>query len=304
MLTEEEIKERIIRNDALFSNIFVFQQHFDIVPDKEHFGASIAYQDIHDLRDDFIKELIDTVADWVYNAKKFDDMKKAFSVYKTERAAAAEVIRKAKAKFRLGRKGKILSQGQIGELLLFHFIQRVLGAVPILRKMPITTSPNLERFGADAIHYKVVNGRHHMVLGEAKAYTSKYSFNEAMEDAITSILSSYDNLWNEVHLYLHEDFLDPEMDEIAELFLNKKLKPVQIDLVCLILYNETVKINETNEEDIKSQILQIIEKRYGAFDNRKINIGENQILNRITYIVFPVWKFDELAGEFEKQMGE
>lgn len=304
MLSEKELKDKLICNDALFDNIFIFQQRFDILPDNEHIGASIAYQDIQELRDDFLVELIDTVADWVYSAKKFEDLKKAFSARKTESAAAAEVIRKAKGKFRLGHKGKMLSQGQIGELLLFHFIQRVFGAAPILRKMPITTSPDLERFGADAIHYKVQDGRHHIVIGEAKAYTSKYKFNEAMENAINSILSSYINLRKELHLYLHEDFLDPEMDKIAEMFLSKKLKPVEVDLACLILYNETSKIAVTSEEDIKGQIKQIIEKRYKEFNNNKIDIGENPVLNRMTYIVFPVWKLDELAKEFEEQMGE
>lgn len=304
MLSEKEIKDRLICNDALFDNIFMFQQRFDILPDSEHIGASIAYQDIQELRDDFLSELIDTVADWIYSAKKFGDMKKAFSTRKTEPAAAAEVIRKARGKFRLGHNGKMLSQGQIGELLLFHFIQRAFGAVPILRKMPITTSPELERFGADAIHYRIQDGTHHIILGEAKAYTSKYKFNEAMENAINSILFSYINLRKELHLYLHEDFLDPEMDEIAEQFLSKKLKPVEVDLVCLILYNETSKIAITSEEEIKGQIKQIIEKRYEEYDNSKIDFGRNPILNRITYIVFPVWKFDELARAFEKQMGE
>ena len=32
-------------------------------------------------------------------------------------------------------------------------------AVPLLRKMKITTSSQHERFGADAIHYKVENGK-------------------------------------------------------------------------------------------------------------------------------------------------
>ena len=109
---------------------------------------------------------------------------------------------------------------------------------------------------------------------------------------------------NQLHLYLHEDFLDSEMDEIAEMFLSKKLNPVEVDLVCLILYNETNKIAITNEENIKDQIKRIIEKRYKKYSNSKIDLRQNPILNRITYIVFPVWEFEELAKEFEKQMGE
>lgn len=301
MLSEKEIKGRLIRNDALFDYIFIFQQKFDILPDNGHIGASIAFQDIQELRDDFLGQLVDTIAEWVYSAKKFDKLKNIFSARKTESAAASEVLRKAKEKFRRGQNGKLLSQGQIGELL-FHFIQRFFGAIPILRKMPITTSPEMERFGADAIHYRIQNTQHHIIVGEAKAYTSKYKFNEAMEDAINSILSSYTNLRKELHLYLHEDFLDPEMDEIAERFLSNRLSPVTIDLVCLILYNETKSFEITSEDEIKRQIKQIIENRYRGFDNSKLDFDQFPILNRITYIVFPVWKFDELAKEFEKHI--
>ena len=45
---------------------------------------------------------------------------------------------------------------------------------------------------------------------------------------------------------------------------------------------------------------EIIKNRYKAFDNEKIPIKDNQILHRITYIVFPIWKFEELATEFQE----
>ena len=64
-------------------------------------------------------------------------------------------------------------------------------AIPLLRKMSITTSANHERFGADAIHYKIENGKHIMIFGEAKTYTSSYKFNEAFEDALDSIINTY-----------------------------------------------------------------------------------------------------------------
>ena len=32
MITDKDIQDRIINNDALFNNIFVVQQKFDIVP--------------------------------------------------------------------------------------------------------------------------------------------------------------------------------------------------------------------------------------------------------------------------------
>ena len=129
--------------------------------------------------------------------------------------------RKALQKFRKGSEDKLLVQGQFGELLLFHFIQKCMKAIPLLRKMKITTSSQHERFGADAIHYKIENEKNIIVLGEAKTYSSKYKFNVAFEDALNSILNTYKTHRDELNLYVHEDFLDKDMDMIAEAYLDK-----------------------------------------------------------------------------------
>lgn len=299
-MTSEDIKKRLIDDRALFNYMYVIEQRFDILPDDHnHFGAAISYQDIFELREDFLSTLLDTVVDWVYSSEKYNDLKKqVMSTGRSDAAAAAAVIGKAHRKFRKG-KNTLLIQGQLGELLLFHFIQHIMHAVPLLRKMPITTSAEHERFGADAIHYKIENGQNIIILGEAKAYTSKYKFKDAFEDAITSILKTYENFRDELDLYLHEDFLDKELDEVAEKFLNNTLPKTRVELVCLILYNETRNVPLTDEKSIKTQIEKIIQERYKSFDNSKIELDKYPILNRITYIVFPVWKFEELAKEFQ-----
>ena len=302
-MTKEDIKTRLINNDALFKNIYVVEQQFDIVPeDRKHYGAAVSYQDIMELRSDFLEQLIDTVVDWVYSSEKYADLKAKFiESGKSEGAAASQVVRKAKEKFRRG-DDKLLIQGQHGELLLFHFIQRFKGAVPLLRKMSITTSAEHERYGADAIHYKIENGKNVIVLGEAKAYTSDYQFSSAFKKAIDSILDTYKKFRSELGLYLHEDFLDKDMDIIAEGILENTLPNVEVELVSLILYSEMKTISGTNEGEIKEQIKNIIQNRYKAFDNEKIPIKDNPILRRITYIVFPIWKFEELATEFQNML--
>ena len=302
-MTKEDIKTRLINNDALFKNIYVVEQQFDIVPeDRKHYGAAVSYQDIMELRSDFLEQLIDTVVDWVYSSEKYADLKAKFiESGKSEGAAASQVVRKAKEKFRRG-DDKLLIQGQLGELLLFHFIQRFKGAVPLLRKMSITTSAEHERYGADAIHYKIENGKNVIVLGEAKAYTSDYQFSSAFKKAIDSILDTYKKFRSELGLYLHEDFLDKDMDIIAEGILENTLPNVEVELVSLILYSEMKTISGTNEGEIKELIKNIIQNRYKAFDNEKIPIKDNPILRRITYIVFPIWKFEELATEFQNML--
>ena len=139
-------------------------------------------------------------------------------------------------------------------------------------------------------------------LGVQLHFTIDHKFSSAFENAINSILDTYENLRTELNLYLHEDFLDAEMNRVAEAFLTNKLSNVEIELVSLVLYNETTDIKITNEQEIKNQITQIICERYSNFDKSKIDLDKHPILRRITYIVFPVWKLDEIADEFQKMI--
>lgn len=304
-MDEKDILKRLVQNDALFRKIHVITQTYDIFPnDKEHIGAYIEYQDINELREDFLEELTDSIVDWIYSSEKFNELKqKAISKGKTEAAATQEVGRKAKQKFRANHNSdKLLIQGQLGELLLFHFIQRCMKAVPLLRKMNITTSSEHERFGADAIHYKVEKEKNILILGEAKTYTSAYKFTEAFSDALESIVNTYKKHRSELNLYVHEDFLDVEMNAVAEEYLNNTLDNVEIQLVSIITYNETTQLKIEKEEEIKSQIEEVIENRYKQYDKRKIDITNNPILKRITYIVFPVWDLKDLAERFQNMI--
>ncbi|WP_243121078.1 HamA C-terminal domain-containing protein [Clostridium autoethanogenum] len=293
---------KLINNDSLFKNIHVIKQKFDILPkDNEHIGASIEYQDLSEMRKDFLNELIYTMIDWVYCSEKFEKLKqKSIDNGKTEAAACSEIQHKVYRQFRKNENGKLFAQGQIGELLLFHFIQRYLKAVPLLRKQQIEKSSNNKSTCADVIHYKTENGKNIIVLGESKSFTSAYNFNQAFAEAIDSILYAYNRHREELPLYIHEDFLDKEMDLVAESYLNNTMKNIEIHLVVIVIYNETQKLNITNEDDIKGQIDSIIKDRYSEFNNKDIHIDDNPILNRITYILFPIWKIEELAKGFQE----
>ena len=304
-MEEKDILKRLAKNEALFRKIHVVTQNYDILPkDKKHMGAYIEYQDIRELREEFLDDLIDSIVDWIYSSEKFSELKAiAISNGKSDAAASQEVGRKARNTFRANRNSdKLLVQGQLGELLLFHFIQRFMKAAPLLRKMKITTSSEHERFGADAIHYKVQDGKNIIILGEAKTYTSKYKFSEAFSDALTSILDTYSKHRKEIGSYVHEDFLDAEMNEVAEAYLNNALEKVEVHLVSIVTYNENTTLKLESEQEIKTQIEEIIADRYKNFDNSKIDLSSNPILKRITYIVFPVWDLKELAEQFQNMI--
>lgn len=305
MLTEKDITARLIDARALFHKIHVIMQRFDVIPsDKNHIGAYIEYTDLQEMREEFLSELLNSIVDWVYSSEKYKKLhQQAIEAGRSPGSAASEIYRKAKTKFRGNNQAEpLVSQGQFGELLLFEFIQRFMKAVPLLRKMPITTSTKHERFGADAIHFKLEGNRPVIVLGEAKTYTKKYGFSEAFYNSINSILDTYEKHRKEIDLYVHEDFLDKEMDEIAESYLEGTLKNIRIDLVCIITYNENKKIEKTEEKKIRNQIERIIDERYGSIDKSKINLEKNPILSRITYIVFPVWELEKLIEEFQNQL--
>lgn len=289
-------------NDALLRYITVINQQFDIEPKaRKHYGVHIAYQDLQELRTDFLEELFDSVTDWVYSSSKYKELhSKAMERGKSEKAASSEVQRKARDKFRKPTNpDDLLIQGQLGELLLFHFIQYFEKAVPLLRKMRITTSSKHERYGADAIHFKYENDKPIIILGEAKTYTSDYKFNTAFEDALNSIITTYYEHRKELRSYVHEDFLEKEMDIIADKYIQNTLPDVEIHLYSIIVYNEHEKINLTNQIEIQQQIEDIIKKRYKSFDNTKIKLKEYPILNRITYIVFPIWLLENFAKDFQ-----
>lgn len=302
-MEEKDILKRLIKNDSLFNMIGVIVQQYDILPNnKEHIGAYIEYQDIQELRDGFVEELSDTIVDWIYSSEKYEEIKKKqVNSGKSEAAASQYIGRKAKNKFRANKNSEnVLIQGQMGELLLYHFIQKCMKAVPLLRKMNIATSSDHERFGADAIHFKIENDKNIIILGEAKTYTSKYKFNEAFSDALDSILNTYNKHRSELGLYIHEDFLDDEMNVVAEKYLNNTLKSVEIQLVSIVTYNELSQIDKIDENTIRNNIKKIIEDRYRNYDKNKIDMRKNPILSRITYIVFPVWDLKELAEKFQK----
>lgn len=302
-MEEKDILKRLIQNDSLFNMIGVVVQQYDILPNnKDHIGAYIEYQDIQELRDGFVEELSDTIVDWIYSSEKYKEIKKKLVNSGRSEAAASQYIgRKAKNKFRANKNSEnVLIQGQMGELLLYHFIQKCMKAVPLLRKMNIATSSNHERFGADAIHFKIENDKNIIILGEAKTYTSKYKFNEAFSDALDSILNTYNKHRSELGLYVHEDFLDDEMNVVAEKYLNNTLKSVEIQLVSIVTYNELCEFDKIDENTIRNNIKKIIEDRYRNYDKNKIDLRKNPILSRITYIVFPVWDLKELAEKFQK----
>lgn len=71
-MEERDVLKRLIINDSLFNMIHIVSQKYDILPDnKEHIGAYIEYQDIAELRNEFVEELADSIVEWIYSSEKY-----------------------------------------------------------------------------------------------------------------------------------------------------------------------------------------------------------------------------------------
>ncbi|AMK75932.1 MULTISPECIES: DUF1837 domain-containing protein [Methylomonas] len=294
-LANNDIKILLSNTSALINHVYWFEQDISEPHASSHRGISINYVDIKEKRDEFIRELKSTILNWIYSKSKYnaiytDELLKRNNDHQNTNAYLLQVVDQ---KFRKGH-----PQGQFGELLLFNFIQFFFSAPPLLRKMSITTNPALERNGADAIHYTKRDENDVFIIGESKCYESKYKFNSALEASVKSIVNSFEDLDNELILYLHDDFVDPVLNVKAKEFKDGKCEHARFELVCLIAYNETFDIDGDSETAIKKNIESCLQNRWSNTSKTLYNGIKQSIISRIHYIIFPVWELDKLLEEF------
>lgn len=301
-LTFENNISKAIKNEPLFKKIHVLQQTFEIVPShKPHMGASIDYSDLTEVREEFITELVNTSIDWMCCLEKYNDSKQELIEQgRSETTANRMLIKKIENQFRREITETYSAQVRLCDLLLFHFIQRYMKATPLLRRANIFKDKEQEIASADVIHYKKENTENIIILGKALCFTKQYEFEESFLMAVESILETYKKHTRNLNLYVHEDFLDEEMDILAESYINRTMPSPKIHLVCLVMYEETTELNITEEKDIRDQIETIIRSRYTTFPNTYLDMNKNPILNRITYIIFPTWDIEDLVEMFRE----
>lgn len=287
-------------------HVYWVRQEFDVVPKKEHVASCINYVDLQEYRDEFCEELVNTIPEWIYSNKKAANIVDEMIAQEGRSSMNAQTALRTVTfqKFKNSATEEVFLQGQFGELVLFNLLQVFFDAVPLLRKMPITSSANMERFGADAIHYNFEGGTHLIYIGEAKAYSSSYKFNKAFEEALGSIRDNYKNHRTELKLYIYDDFLDEELVPIAKAYKQGKLSPVEVHLVSIILYNETDKVIGANETEKKAAIMKIVADRAGKIEKALFDGIAPELLPRFNYIFFPLWEMAELLKSFQRLIGK
>ncbi len=304
-ITEEEIEKLISCTQMFMKHVHWVQQSYNLLPDNKHYGTCINYIDRLEYREEFCKELVRTIPEWVYSQQKAAKvLNTLISEGRSQQNAQTTLTTLTFEKFRNSNEKKLLLQGQFGELLLFNFLQSFFKCVPLLRKMPITTSVQMERFGADAIHFKYEGDKNLFYLGEAKTYISKYKFEVAIEDAISSIIKTYNEHRKELGMYIYDSFIDDNLIEVATQYKNGTIKNAEVHLVSVVTYCENIQIDKNNETQIKEDIIKIINKRGKAVDRKLFNAIDKGLYPRFNYIILPVWELEELLKQFQKLIGK
>lgn len=256
------------------------------------------------------ENLIESVADYALsweNKEKYKDK-------------AMTLSRKAREKFKDYEK----NTGELGELLLFCFLEGHLGAPKILTKLELKTSSELYVNGSDGVHLKKVsNQRYHLIFGESKTYKDLSS---AFEKAFQSI-SEFKNELNSkgesksgiafekglISRNIEHIVFDDEDEEILNLLLypeNRANPKIKLDDAFSIFVGYEIDISKEQEECTNDEFPKKIEEKIISQIQKykdKINdlIKKYKLLGYTFYIfMMPFTDIDESRKKILKRVLE
>lgn len=155
---------------------------------------------------------------------------------------ATELLRKANNPNDYG------AGGELGEILLYLFLENKLDAPKLLSKVELKTSDNQYIFGSDGVHLLQLDSKNfQLILGESKI---KGNLNKAVDEAFESIEKVSNNPDNELRL-IEKNILSESFDEETTEFIKslivplKKDKSINVDNAFGIFLGYTLDINAT-----------------------------------------------------------
>lgn len=228
---------------------------------------------------------------------------------------AGTLVDKAKEKF----VEYFQNDGELGELLLYCFLETHLKAAKILSKLELKTTNKKYVNGSDGVHYlKLPNGNYQLIFGESKMYTDLY---DALGDAFKSIKEFKDEINSKgekksgvrYEKGLISDNLNKEFDEEDEKFLMDLIYPKgsnEFDVDDAFGIFIGYQINVTTEERklspdafrelIKNKIINEIDKIEKSIETR---IKNKQLEGHNFYIyIVPFTEIENTRKEILKEV--
>jgi len=199
--------------------------------------------------------------------------------------------------------------GQLGELILYVILEQHFESIPVIRKMPITTDPELERNGADAIHLKIRDGQYELIIGEAKTYCKLSDQNSSpsqqpsyrgFSSSITSALTSFRTIWDETEVYLTNDFLPEEIRKIIQAIKRREITH-SVLICCICVYEHDSPQGDNDVENVELMHKEA-ENAIKIFSNSKAYKSiPTHLLPKFCFISFPVADMAKLKESFKCQ---
>lgn len=164
--------------------------------------------------DKLYKYILDNICQYVFNRRKNIEEKES----KTLILEALDHLREINSDKDSG------AGGELGEILLYLFLEQDLQAPKLFSKVELKTSPNDYVKGADGIHFKFRTNENEekvlqLVVGEAKI---RNGLKDAIEDAFTSINTYISNNTQDVRLldtHLMNQLIEDDEAEILKKYL-------------------------------------------------------------------------------------
>jgi hypothetical protein len=122
------------------------------------------------------------------------------------------------------------NEGELGELLLYSFLEAHLKAPKILTKLELKTSPNDYVKGSDGVHLlKVGDNNFQLIFGESKLYSNlEQGINKAFDSIMEFLDKKKNKIAYEAHL-LTSQLLKESVDEETYQFLKRIIVPTERD---------------------------------------------------------------------------
>ena len=228
--------------------------------------------------------------------------------------SAATLSKKAREKFKEYSK----NTGELGELMLYCFLERHLKAPKILSKLELKTSSQLYVNGSDGVHYlKLEDGNYQLIFGESKMYQD---LGTAIERALESIRQFKEEVNQKgeeksgitFEKNLISDNLQKEFDEEDEKFLTKLIYPTSEsdffvdDAFGIFIGYETV-ITEEEKQLSNSEFREIMKQKIlDEISKISVNINtkiESKKLTGHNFYIYIV-PFTEIEKERVEILGE
>lgn len=229
--------------------------------------------------DGLIRNLVDPLIDFSLSRK----------VKEQYQNKPATLSRKAREKFR----DYLQNKGELGELLLYCFLECHLNAPKLLSKLELKTATNNYVNGADGVHFlRLPSGHYQLIFGEAKTVSNLTS---AITDAFQSIYEfkncitkndkeksglPYEKSLISDHLE-KEAFSIEDKNFITQIIYPKKDTHFEVDDAFGVFVGYEVKINSADKlmrnsefrEKIKAQIATEVEASFAHIKKKVIDFN-------------------------------